>query len=465
MASEETYDIVVLGGGPGGYAAAFRAALLGQKVAVVERDKIGGTCLHRGCIPTKALLHAAEIMDGINEASAYGITVPAPEFDWAAVQKTKAEPVKKLHQGLSGVAKARKVDLIEGNGKLGERGTILVETPDGEKKVSGRHIILAPGSYARSLPGMDPDGERILTSDDALRSDRFPNRICVIGAGAVGVEFASVYRSFGAEVTVVEALDRVVPLEDPDVSKELAAWFKRRGITSYAGAKVEEVDKSGDGVRVTVNMGKKTETLDVDQVLVAVGRGPATDGIDLDRWGIRTEKGFIVIDADNRATDGVYAVGDCTAATPQLAHVAFGMGFATAERIAGGNPIPVDFTKDVPRATYCTPEIASIGLTEAQAKEAGADVAVSKHSFAGNAKAQIMHQGRGFAKIVAEKEGRILGFHMIGPRVTELLCEALLATGWEAMPAEVAAFVHPHPTLSEVIGETALAAIGRPLHG
>jgi dihydrolipoamide dehydrogenase len=312
---------------------------------------------------------------------------------------------------------------------------------------------------------MDPDGERIITSDDALTSDRFPAKIAVIGAGAVGVEFASVYRSFGAEVTVIEALDRLIPLEDADLSKELAASFKRRGIASFAGAKVEDLDKSDDSVRLTFSKGNKTETIEVDTVLVAVGRGPATDGLDLVRWGVKADRGYIVIDGENRAAESVWAIGDATAGTPQLAHVAFGMGFATAERIAGGSPVSVDFERSVPHATYCSPEVASVGLTEAQAREKGYDVEVTKHNFAGIGKAQMMHQARGFSKLVTGKGGPILGIHLIGPRVTELLAEALVTVGWEAMPAEVAAFVHPHPTLSEVVGEAALEAIGRPLHG
>jgi dihydrolipoamide dehydrogenase len=461
MAESSGYDAVVLGGGPAGYAFALRAALLDLKVAIVERDKVGGTCLHRGCIPTKALLHAAEVMDAIADASKVGITVGEADFEWAKVQASKEEPIKKLHAGLQSVIKARKVDVFAGTGTLGDKGTILV---DG-KQVSGKNIVLAPGSYARSLPGMDPDGERIITSDDALKTDRFPKSIAIIGAGAVGVEFASVYRSFGADVTVIEALDRLIPLEDADLSKELAASFKRRGIKSMVGVKVTDVDKTNGGVKLSVAKGSKTETVEVEQVLVAVGRGPATDGLELDRWGITSDRSFIVIDGENRAADNVYAIGDCTAKTPQLAHVAFGMGMATAERLAGGDPIAVDFRRHVPRAIYCVPEVAAVGLTEAQAKEDGYEVKVTKHSFAGNARAQMMHAARGFAKLVSDGDGTILGIHMIGPRVTELLAESLVTVGWEARAAEVAAFVHPHPTLSEVVGEAALEAIGKPLHG
>jgi dihydrolipoamide dehydrogenase len=461
MAESAGYDAVVLGGGPAGYAFALRGALLGLKIAIVERDKVGGTCLHRGCIPTKALLHGAEVMDAINDSGKLGITVGNAAFDWAKVQSSKQEPIKKLHAGLQSVIKARKIDTFIGNGTLGEPGTVEV---DG-KKVTGKNVILAPGSYARSIPGLDPDGERIITSDDALTSETFPKRIAVIGAGAVGLEFVSVYRSFGAEVTVIEALDRLAPLEDADISKELAAQFKKRGITSIVGAKVEDVEKANGGVKLAVTKGNKTESVEVDTVLVAVGRGPATDGLDLERWGVSAERGYILIDGENRAAENVYAIGDCTAKTPQLAHVAFGMGMATAERLAGGDPIPVDFERGVPHATYCTPEIASVGLTEAQAKDKGYDVKVTKHSFAGNARAQMMHAARGFAKLVSDGDGAILGMHLIGPRVTELLAESLLTVGWEATPHEVAAFVHPHPTLSEVIGEAALEAIGKPLHG
>jgi dihydrolipoamide dehydrogenase len=459
--AETTYDAVVLGGGPAGYSFALRAALLDLKVAIVERDKVGGTCLHRGCIPTKALLHAAEVMDAINDAAKVGISVSDASFEWAKVQSSKDEPIKKLHAGLQSVIKARKIDVVNGNGTLADKGTIDVEG----KKITGKNIVLAPGSYARSLPGLDPDGERIITSDDALTSEAFPKSIAIIGAGAVGVEFASVYRSFGSEVTVIEALDRLIPLEDADLSKELAASFKRRGIASHVGVKVTDVEKSNGGVRLAVQKGSSTETIEVETVLVAVGRGPATDGLDLDRWGVKADRSYILIDGENKAADGVYAIGDCTAGTPQLAHVAFGMGMATAERLAGGDPVVVDFKRHVPRAIYCVPEVAAVGLTEAQAKEEGYDVKVTKHAFTGSAKAQMMHAARGFAKFVSDSDGTILGIHMIGPRVTELLAEALVTVGWEARSADVAAFVHPHPTLSEVIGEAALEAIGKPLHG
>lgn len=457
------YDVVVLGGGPAGYAAAFRSAQLGRKVALVERDKVGGTCLHRGCIPTKALLHAAEVLDTIREAKQYGIEAGEPSFDWPAVQKFKGEPVKKLYAGLSSLVKHRKVDLFEGNGSLGDRGTVMV---DGSTPVQGAQIVLAPGSFARSLPGLEPDGERVITSDEALVLERLPRSVAVIGAGAVGVEFASIFKSFGVEVTLIEALPRIVPLEDADVSRELAAAFTRRGIGVHAGAKVSDIDKRDGIVNVTFQTAKgETESIEVETVLVAVGRGAATDGLDLARWGVESERGFILTDEHGRAAADVWAVGDAVAGAPQFAHAGFGAGFAVAERISGGSAVTVDYERDVAHATYCVPEIASVGLTQEQAKERGHDVEVSKYAFAGNAKAQILRQTRGFAKIVSERGGRILGVHMIGPRVTEQLGEALVTVGWEAIPAELAALVHPHPTLSESIGEAALAAIGRPFHG
>jgi len=467
MADGGNYDLVVLGGGPGGYACALRAALLGLKVAIVERDKVGGTCLHRGCIPTKALLHAAEVFDTIREAKEYGIQAGEPDFDWAAVQRSKSEPVKKLYGGLSSLIKHRRIDLIAGEGKLAaERGTIDVSTSDGNRTVSGRDVVIAVGSYARSLPGLEPDGTRIVTSDHALTNETLPRSAAVIGAGAVGVEFASVYRSFGVEVTVIEALPRIVPLEDPDVSKELAKAFGKRGITVQAGAKVTDVDTSGDLVRITLSDAKgKSSTVEVEQVLVAVGRGPATDGVNLEAWGIETDRGYILADENFSLGEGVWAIGDCVAGVPQLAHAAFAMGFNVAERIAGNEPRPIDFFRDVPKATYCVPEVASVGYTEEQAKEAGYEVKTTKHTYVGIAKAQIMHQPGGFTKIVYVPDGPILGIHMVGARVTESISEALLAVGWEANAAELAGLVHPHPTLSEAVGEAALAAIGRPLHG
>jgi dihydrolipoamide dehydrogenase len=461
MADEKAYDVVVLGGGPGGYAAAFRASQLGLKVAMVERDKVGGTCLHRGCIPTKGLLHAAEVFETIQDAKSFGINAGQPEVDWAAVQAAKNEPVKKLYAGLSSVVKARKVDLVQGEGNLGDRGTIVVRTKDGERALSGRNVVIAAGSFARSLPGLDVDGQTVVTSDHALTSETLPRSIAVIGAGAVGVEFASIYRSFGVEVTLIEALPRIVPLEDPDVSKELAAAFTKRGIAVHAGAAVKEVD----GGKVTFEAKGKPHTIEVDQVLVAVGRGPSTDGLDLDRWGITTDRGFIVADDRLRTADNTWAIGDCVAGAPQLAHAAFRMAIYAVEQIAGENPIPINFEREIAGATYCVPEVASVGLHEQKAKERGHDVVCTKHPYVGNAKAQILHQPRGFVKIVADRDGGILGIHMIGPRVTENVAEALLAVGWEAMPAELASLIHPHPTLSEGIGETALAAIGKALHG
>lgn len=457
----DIYDVAVVGGGPGGYAFALRAAGLGLKVAIAERDKVGGTCLHRGCIPTKGLLHAAEIFDNIREAKHYGINVSEPSVDFAEVQRRKQEPIKKLYAGLSSLIKARKIDVFEGDATTPAPKTVAVA----DKKITADNIVIAVGSYARSLPGIELDGTRVITSDHALVSETLPAKILIVGAGAVGVEFASVYRSFGSEVCVVEALDRAVPLEDADISKEFAAAFKRRGIQLYTSAMLQEVKVKDRSVEATFKVGDKSQTLDVDQVLIAAGRGSNAGGMDLSPLGVNVDREHVVVDANFKAGEGVWAIGDCVAGVPKLAHAAFAMGFHVAEQLAGNKPVPLDLKMHVPAATYSVPEVASVGLTEQAAKDAGYNVKVVKHSMAGIAKAQILNDARGFCKIVYEEGGAILGVHLIGPRVTENIAEAILAVGWEAFPAELAAFVHPHPTISESIGEAALAAIGRPLHG
>lgn len=457
----EKYDVVVIGGGPGGYATALRAAGLGLKVAIAERDKVGGTCLHRGCIPTKGLLHAAEIFDSIRDAKNYGISVGEPTFDFAEVQRSKQEPVKRLYAGLSSLIKSRKIDVLQGDANPVSASSVKVN----DETVSTKNIVLAVGSYARSLPGVDIDGERVITSDHALTLEKLPSKVLIVGAGAVGVEFASVYRSFGSEVVVVEALERAVPLEDAAVSKEFESAFKKRGIQIHTNAKLENLELSKGGVKATFSSGGKAQSIDVEQVLVAVGRGSNAGSLDLKALGVTVDREHVVVDEDFKCVDGVWAVGDCVAGVPKLAHAAFAMGFHVAEMIAGNSPVRLDLKRHVPAATYSSPEVASVGLTEQAAIDAGYKVKTVKHSMAGIAKAQILSDAKGFCKIVYQEDGPILGVHMIGPRVTENIAEALLAVGWEALPAELAAFVHPHPTLSEVIGEAALAAIGRPLHG
>lgn len=453
----DSYDVIVLGGGTGGYAAALRAASLGQSVALVERDKVGGTCLHRGCIPTKALLHSAEVYDTLRHAEAFGVRAGDVGFDWTGVQSNKTSVVDKMFKGLGATLKARKVEVIQGSGAITSPTTVTV---DG-RALTARNIVIATGSAPKMLPSLQP-GSRIFTSDEAL-SVEVPGSAVILGGGAIGVEFASLWASFGATVTIVEMLPSLVPLEDADLGKELERTFKKRGIRSLTGAKLEEAKAGADSVTCQVAVGGKTETIEADVLLVAVGRAPVTEGAGLDAIGIATDRGFVTVDEYCRTNvTGVYAVGDVIP-TLQLAHVSFAEGMLVAEHIAGLDPQPLNYDA-MPRATYCDPEVASVGLTEAQAKERGYDVEVKQVGFGHIGKAHILGAGNGFCKVVTQKGGAILGVHLIGPRVTELLAEAMISFGWEATAADVANFIHPHPTLSEVFGEAALALAGRPLH-
>ncbi|GAC1414577.1 MAG: dihydrolipoyl dehydrogenase [Actinomycetota bacterium] len=454
----DTYDVVVLGGGTGGYATALRAASLDLKVAMVERDVVGGTCLHRGCIPTKALLHSAEVYDTAQHAATFGVTTSNVSYDWAGVQKNKAGVVDKMFKGLEATLKKRKVEVLRGEGSIIAAGTVKVDGAE----VKARNIVIATGSTPRMIPGLEK-GSRIITSDEALGFDRVPESAVILGGGAIGVEFASLWAAFGCKVTIVEMLPSLVPLEDADVGKELARALKKRGIVSMVGAKLEEAKAGADSVTCRVSAGGKSETIEADVLLVAVGRAPVTDGAGLESIGIATDRGFVVVDEHGRTNvPGVYAVGDVIP-TLQLAHVSFAEGMHVAEQIAGLNPLPLDYDA-MPRCTYCDPEVASVGLTEAQARERGFDVEVRSTGFGHIGKAHVLGNTTGFCKVVAQKGGRILGVHLIGPRVTELLAEAMLSFGWEATASDVATFIHPHPTLSEVFGETALALAGRPLH-
>lgn len=463
------FDVAILGGGNGGYAAALRAAQLGLKVALVERDKVGGTCLHRGCIPTKALLHSAELVEQIRKAGDFGILADEPRVDWGKVSAYKDSVVTRLHKGLQQVLKARKVETIAGEGKLSSPNQI--EVKDGETVNASKGVVLASGSYARSLPFIEIDGQAFITSDHALNAGEIPSSVIVIGAGAVGLEFASVYASFGAEVTVLEALDRLAPGEDEEVSKEITRQFKKRGIKSFAGVKVTKAEKTDNGAMVTFDDDK---TVTAERCLVAVGRGPVSDGLGYEEAGVKLDRGFVVTDANCRTgVDGVWAVGDLITQPElglpfphfQLAHVAFAEGVHIAEQIAGiDETTAVNYT-GVPRCTYSHPEIASVGLTEAQAKESGVEVIAEKFPWSASGRAAILGETAGFVKVVTEKDGSVLGVHMIGPRVTELIAEAQLITNWEAYPAEVASLFHPHPTLSEALGETMLHLAGKQLHG
>jgi dihydrolipoamide dehydrogenase len=456
----DVYDVAVVGGGTAGYSAALRAAQLGLRVTLVERDdRIGGTCLLRGCIPTKALLQSAAVMDAVDRSDEWGIKASG-EPDWSAVKAFEDGVVDKLVNGVTGLVKARKIDVVHGPARLVQGSTAL--DVDGTR-VDAREIVIATGSAPTMLPGVELT-DRIITSDQALRYDRIPGSVVVIGAGAVGLEFASLYRSFGADVTLVEALPRVAPLEDEEVSKEISRAFRKRGITTVTGASVQRVADSGDTVAVTYDAGKGDVDVVADVCLVAVGRGPVTEGLGLAEAGVAThEKGYVVVDAELRTkVDHVWAIGDVASTPLQLAHAAFTEGYAAAERIAGLDVPTIDYP-NIPKVTYCTPEIASVGLTEAQAREAGLDVVVDKVDFRAIGKANMLGEG-GFTKLVAEADGPVRGVHMIGPHVTDLIAEGMLIVNWEALPVEVAAMMHPHPTLSEGIGEAHLALAGKPLH-
>ena len=456
----DAYDVAVIGGGTAGYSAALRAAQLGKRVALVEReDRLGGTCLLRGCIPTKALLQSAAVMDAVNRSDEWGIKASG-EPDWSAVKAFEEAVVDKLVKGVTGLVKARKIDVVQGAARL-VPGATAVEV-DG-RRIDAGDLVIATGSAPRLLPDLSLT-ERIITSDQALWYDRIPGSAVVIGAGAVGLEFASLYRSFGAEVTLVEALARLAPLEDDDVSKEIARALRKRGITAAAGASVQGVNDTGDAVEVTYDAGGGATTVSADICLVATGRGPVTDGLSLAEAGVSIhEKGFVLVDAELRTNvDHVWAIGDVASTPLQLAHVAFTEGYAVAERIAGLDVPEIDYV-NIPKVTYCSPEIASVGLTEAQARDAGLDVVVDTVDFRGIGKANMLGEG-GIVKLVAEADGPVRGVHMIGPHVTDLIAEGMLIVNWEAMPAEVAAMMHPHPSLSEGIGEAHLAITGKPLH-
>jgi len=456
VADPQTADLVILGAGSGGYACALRAAELGLSVILVERDKVGGTCLHRGCIPTKALLHAAEVADAAREGEKIGIKSSVDGIDMPTVNGYKDGVVTRLYKGLTGLVKSRKITVVEGSGKLVAPNAVEV---DGTRYEAGKAVVLATGSYSRSLPGLEIDGERIITSEHALGLDRVPQSVVVLGGGVIGVEFASVWKSFGADVTIVEALPRLLPLDEESSSKLLERAFRRRGITFSVGKKFAEAKTTDSGVTVTLEDGT---TYDAELLLVAVGRGPVSEGLGYEDVGVDVERGFVKVDAHCRTNvSGVYAIGDLRPGL-QLAHVGFAEGIMVAEHVAGLNPPAVDYD-NVPRITYSEPEVASVGITSAQAKERGYDVVEFTYDFAGNGRAQILQTG-GACKVVAQKDGPVLGVHMVGSRVGDLIAEAQLITNWEALPVEVAQLIHPHPTLSEAVGEAHLALAGKPLH-
>ncbi|MFD9702298.1 dihydrolipoyl dehydrogenase [Lentzea sp. NPDC059081] len=454
LESATNADLVILGGGSGGYACAFRAAELGLSVVLVEKDKLGGTCLHRGCIPTKALLHAAEVADNAREGDQFGVKSSLEGIDIAGVNSYKDGVISRLYKGLQGLAKANKVTLVEGAGTFVGPNTVEV---NGQRYV-GKNVVLATGSYARSLPGLEIGG-RVITSDQALNLDFIPEKVVVLGGGVIGVEFASVWRSFGADVTIVEALPRLVPAEDEYASKQLERAFRKRGIKFKTGVKFTGATQNDSGVSITLENG---DVLDADLLLVAVGRGPNSAGHGYEEAGVKIDRGFVVTDERLRTNlPGVYAVGDVVPGL-QLAHRGFQQGIFVAEEIAGKNPKVID-EAGIPRVTYCKPEVASVGLTEAAAKEKYGAAETFVYDLAGNGKSQILKTAGG-VKLVKAPDGPVVGITMVGERVGELIGEAQLIYSWEAYPDDVAPLIHAHPTQTEALGEAFLALAGKPLH-
>ncbi|MFC3574652.1 dihydrolipoyl dehydrogenase [Streptomyces yaanensis] len=481
MDATSTPDVIVIGGGTGGYSTALRAAALGLTVVLVERDKVGGTCLHRGCIPSKAMLHAAELVDGIAEArERWGVKATLDAIDWAALVATRDDIVARNHRGVEAHLAHVGVRVVRGSARLTSARSVRVEgasgahgsgvtAHDANAFTARRGIVLATGSRPRTLPGLAPDGRRVVTSDDALFAPGLPASVLVLGGGAIGVEYASLHRSMGAEVTLVEAADRIVPLEDADVSRHLTRGLKKRGIDVRTGARLLDAEVLDDGVRARVRTARgETRTVDAERLLVAVGRAPVTDGLDLAAAGLAADERGFVAPADwtrlETAVPGVHVVGDLLPPPSLgLAHASFAEGLLVAETLAGVPSMPVDYAA-VPRVTYSSPQTASVGLGEAEARARGHEVDVNTMPLTAVAKGMVHGQG-GMVKIVAERGGgQVLGVHLVGPHVSEMIAEGQLIVGWDAQPSDVARHIHAHPTLSEAVGEAFLTLAGRGLH-
>lgn len=456
------HDLAILGGGPGGYAAALYAHNFGLSVALVSDERPGGTCLLRGCIPAKQWLQIAEVFSLVSKASDFGVISSEPGLDWPAALARKNQTVEALVRGLEGLLKKRKVEVVLGRGALDGAQTILIKGPDGEKRIEAENVVLATGSYARTLPGYELDGKRIITSDHALDWPERPERVAIIGGGVIGCEFASLLAEFGSEVHVIEVFDQIIPGGDADMVKNLQKELARKGITFHLGASVETPKVGSNSVVVPFG----DESVEADVVLMAVGRGPRTEDIGLESVeGLELDRGFVKVNLETMQTGArsVYAVGDIVAGTAQLAHVGFAEAIAAVTHIATGKSAPVNY-QAIPRVTYTHPEFAEVGLTESQAREKGWEVETHTHGFAGVGRAIIVGQNRGSVKIVNQKGGPIVGASVVGPQAGELIHELMYSVGWEAYPSEAAAFIHAHPTLSEAVGETLLSAAGRSLH-
>jgi len=456
------YDVIILGGGPGGYAAALYGHNFDLSIAVVEKEKVGGTCLHRGCIPAKSWLQSAEVFTAVQNAAEFGVTTSDPSFDWGVSRDRKNRVVGQLHKGLEGLMKRRKIDIVNGYGRLAGPGRVEVETEGGERRIlEGRNVIIATGSVPRSIPGYEFDGQRIVSSDHALDWESRPGRVAIIGAGAIGCEFASLLTDLGSEVHLFEMLDQIIPGMEPQAARILARSLQKRRVQIRTGVGVGAPTVGDHSVMVPF----AGESVEVDVVLVAVGRAPLTDGIGLETSNVVVDRGFIQVDLASMLTDepNTYAVGDVVAGTPQLAHAGFTEGITAVTHLATGSAVPVD-PKTIPLVVYTHPEVASVGLTEAQAREHGYEVEVTSHGVGGVGRAIIQGQAEGTVKIVAEKDGPILGATVAGPIAGELIHELMYAVAWEALPAEAAAFVHAHPTVAEAVGEALMASAGRPLH-
>lgn len=454
--AEQNFDVVILGGGSGGYAAALRSAQLGKSVALIEKDKLGGTCLHRGCIPTKALLHSAEVADVVKDAAHYGINAQFGSIDMNAVNSYRDGIVDKLFKGLTGLVNSKNISVIAGEGRMVGPKTIAV----GDDTYTGKNLVLASGSYSKSLPGLEIGG-RVITSEHALQMSFVPNRVIVLGGGVIGVEFASIWRSFGTEVTIIEGLPNLVPNEEPAISKALERAFRKRGIEFKTGVRFSGVEQHENGVVVSLEGGEK---LEAELLLVAVGRGPNTSSMGYEENGISMDRGYVLTNERlETSVAGTYAAGDIVPGL-QLAHRGFQQGIFIAEEIAGLKPTAID-EDGIPKVTYCEPEIASVGLSEAKAaaKFGAENISTYEYNLGGNGKSQILGTA-GFIKLIRQNNGPVVGVHMIGSRVGEQIGEAQLIVNWEAHPEDVATLVHAHPTMNEAIGEAHLALAGKPLH-